>query len=262
MEIIMIILTNIITIIMGLIVSLIMSSRTYLVKKGFPEEYIIARKKFMVKSGLIELFTLLLAQAFITFILFKINGTLQPYYFTNYIFPCAILILIFVSIPLSLSFNKISKHLIEKTCGNVLIDFNFSFLNSIFPLKEEVIFTTLVIVLSIISFDLSDLIVILLLLIVPWMLYINTRYSKNMNRAIYCETYKLALFFIKIYTILHVVIIALLTYGTFLVNNNWKLITGSLCASIVIIKMILTFIRHPKLIRQLEGLEQKIGINS
>ncbi len=106
---------NLSMIIVGLITSIIMSSRGYLLKNGYTEEYILAKKKFNLKSGLIQLISFIGIQAITILTIHLIKGNINYDDFHTWVIPITIIFLLSISIFLSVSFNKFFFYLADYT---------------------------------------------------------------------------------------------------------------------------------------------------
>lgn len=248
---------NICMLIGGLIAFLYMNSKKYLTSQNYSETYIKARKQFGLRSGLIQLMTLLLSEALFVTIISKLRGSFLVDDLLTYVIPLTFFVLIPVTILESRKFNKVYKKLAEETGEDVVVDFNHSLLNNFFKLIVEIPFTLVYLILAYFAFHTMGFTTLLYSILIPWMFYFVSRFSKNMNRASFKETYSLMFQFNNLYMILLAVMSIAFSLHSFIEKDTIRAVLSISCICLIIAKSIYTFNKYPKLKKELNKIDIK-----
>lgn len=170
-----------------LLTTLFQRNKKRLAKKGFNEELISYIKKTTIKRNL--------GIAVVVPICGIIAGLLVQWFIgdleveKNIIFVYLIWILLIIPFPI-LEMRKAPKELkelLKKTSTDVIIDFRYKILHTVFNPKIEIIFSLIYIVYFMIFFEIFHVTFIHILIL--WLLYGASRFAKNLTRPGIRETY-------------------------------------------------------------------------
>ena len=162
--------------------------RKRLRKRGFNSEYInlLQKQQRQFTAGWILLFIVL--QVLAWFIVKEFSEIISQEIYIKYILNMSILASLPVGFYFFTRFSREARELAKQTGSNIVIDFKFKILHSMFRLHLEIFASLLILYCAI--FPLKDVTILYLYAALPWFYYIGLRISKNQNRPLFQYKYQ------------------------------------------------------------------------
>lgn len=250
-------LNNFFMILVGSIAGSIANKASILRKKGYSDEYIKLTKKITAQTVPRIFAVLILSQILFGIVVYFIAGEINKDLYQQYVIIGSFLI----TLPFAIYYNRIKsieyKKLAIETRSEIIVDFNYRTLNLIFNKYIEIPVLLMVLTFAVIHLDIHFAGLILIYVLLPWFFAGILRDSKNLNIAVFKNTY---LVIAKLNIIYQGLLIFLLAVGTYRNIDEFEwynyLFFGLICA-VLAVKVVFYVLKYPKLKRQVEKLNEK-----
>jgi hypothetical protein len=157
-------------------------------QKGFNSEYIklLQKQQRQFTAAWIALF--IAFQVLAWFIVKEFAEMITREIYIKYILNISILASLPIGFYFFARFSREARELAIKTGSNIVIDFKFKVLHSMFRLPLEILASLLILYCAI--FPLKEVTILYLYAALPWFYYIGLRISKNQNRPLFRFKYQ------------------------------------------------------------------------
>ncbi|MFC1725313.1 hypothetical protein ACFL4T_06775 [candidate division KSB1 bacterium] len=240
-----------IVIIMGF-VTYFMLKREKLRGKGYKDEYITFAKKYSDFYGLRIFIVLIIAQIISSVIVYLISGELTVRSYSRFVWPITFVL----SLPFAIYFGKKAnigyKELAQKTNSDIIVDFKYKTLNLIFRKYLEIPVTILIVLFTLFNIRFEDQGIVYIYIILPWLFFYFVRNYKNLEKAVFKDTYKKLFLMTHLYQGILIALIILEASVKFEVYNWYNYAMLGVLSLLLIIKLIYYISRYPALKKQLE----------